>query len=157
MSVESVLKFVHDAVLSGEDSVQMLRESAPSSLAFYHFSDLATDGSKHFPWLCMSNPPQNAVSLWSRCMAIFIVPLQCPLSLRVGACLDEGFHCRNPLLHRPTLHCILIAWPQTLHGCRYAAHPQVDFDSVANSIWYIQYAPACSYITCTHVYVIVKV
>jgi hypothetical protein len=47
MSVASVLKFVHDAVLSGEDSVQVLPEGAPSSLAFEHFSDLTTDGSKH--------------------------------------------------------------------------------------------------------------
>jgi hypothetical protein len=51
MSIASV-KFVHDVVLKGEDSVQVLRECTPRSLVFKRFfSDLVTDGSKHYLWL----------------------------------------------------------------------------------------------------------
>jgi hypothetical protein len=49
MHVASILKFMHDSVLSVEDSVQVAHECAPGSLVLEHFfANLVTDGSKHY-------------------------------------------------------------------------------------------------------------
>jgi hypothetical protein len=45
-------KFSHDALLCGWDSVPVLREHAPSSLAFEHFSsDMSAYSSERCQWL----------------------------------------------------------------------------------------------------------